>query len=63
MTLKQAYRILKHHAEWRKGAVSEKVNPDDLTKALEVIITFLDNKINNSTLFFIMQSIQYLWDF
>jgi hypothetical protein len=49
MTLKQAYRILKHHAEWRKGAVSEKVNPDDLTKALEVIITYLDNKINNSS--------------
>ena len=49
MTLKQAYRILKHHADWRKGAVSEKVNPDDLTKALEVIITYLDNKLNISS--------------
>lgn len=49
MTLKQAYRILKHHSDWRKGSVSEKVNPDDLTKALEVIIVYLDNKINNNS--------------
>ena len=49
MTLKQAYRILKHHAEWRNGAVTEMVSPSDLTKALEVIIVYLDNKINNSS--------------
>lgn len=45
MTVKQAYKILKHHAEWRQGKESEMVTPADLTKALEIVLTYLENKL------------------
>ena len=46
MTIKQAYRILKHHAEWRNGAVREMVAPGDLTKAYDIVLAYLENKLN-----------------
>jgi hypothetical protein len=45
MTVKQAYKILKHHADWRQGNTSEMVSPADLTKALEIVLTYLENKL------------------
>jgi hypothetical protein len=49
MTVKQAYKILKHHADWRQGNTSEMVSPTDLTKALEIVLTYLENKLTQST--------------
>jgi len=49
MTIKQAYKILKHHADWRQGNTSEMVTPADLTKALEIVLTYLENKLTQST--------------
>jgi hypothetical protein len=48
MTIKQAYKILKHHADWRQGNTSEMVTPADLTKALEIVLTYLENKLTQS---------------
>jgi hypothetical protein len=47
MTIEKAYQILKQHAEWRKGFGDEMVKPEELTKAYEVILAFIDNKLNN----------------
>ena len=49
MTIKQAYKILMHHADWRQGKESEMVSPADLTKALEIVLTYLENKLSQST--------------
>jgi hypothetical protein len=49
MTIKQAYKILKHHADWRDGRIAEMVSPTDLTKALEIVLTYLENKLTQST--------------
>jgi hypothetical protein len=49
MTIKQAYKILKHHADWRDGRIAEMVSPTDLTKALEIVLTYLENKLIQST--------------
>jgi hypothetical protein len=49
MTIKQAYKILMHHADWRQGKHSEMVSPADLTKALEIVLTYLENKLTQST--------------
>jgi hypothetical protein len=49
MTIKQAYKILKHHADWRDGRIAEMVSPADLTKALEIVLTYLENKLTQST--------------
>jgi hypothetical protein len=48
MTIKQAYKILKHHADWRQGLNSEMVSPADLTKALEIVLTYLENKLTQT---------------
>ena len=48
MTIKQAYKILKHHADWRQGLNSEMVSPADLRKALEIVLTYLENKLTQS---------------
>ncbi len=48
MTIKQAYKVLKHHADWRQGNTSEMVTPADLTKALEIVLTYLENKLTQS---------------
>jgi hypothetical protein len=48
MTIKQAYKILMHHADWRQGKHSEMVSPADLTKALEIVLTYLENKLTQS---------------
>jgi hypothetical protein len=45
MTVKQAYKILKHHAEWRQGHESQMISPAELTKALEIVLTYLENKL------------------
>ena len=47
MTIKQAYQILKQHAEWRQGATTNQVDPKDLTKAIDIILVYLNNKIFN----------------
>jgi len=49
MTIKQAYKILMHHADWRQGKHSEMVTPADLTKALEIVLAYLENKLTQST--------------
>ena len=49
MTIKQAYKVLKHHADWRIGAVPDMVEPAQLTKALEIVLAYLENKINMTT--------------
>jgi hypothetical protein len=49
MTIKQAYKILMHHADWRQGKHSEMVSPADLTKALEIVLAYLENKLTQST--------------
>jgi hypothetical protein len=48
MTIRQAFKILKQHSEWRAGKIGEQVPANDLTRALEIILVYLDNKINNS---------------
>ena len=48
MTIKQAYKVLKHHAEWRKGLNSEMLEPAQLTKALEIVLAYLENKLTQS---------------
>jgi len=48
MTIKQAYKILKHHADWRDGSIAEMVSPADLTKALEIVLAYLENKLTQS---------------
>ena len=48
MTIKQAYKILMHHADWRQGKHSEMVSPADLTKALEIVLTYLENKLTHT---------------
>lgn len=47
MTIKQAYQILKQHAEWRQGSTGTQVDPQDLSKALDIVLTYLQNKIFN----------------
>ena len=49
MTIKQAYKVLKHHAEWRQGLNNDMVEPAQLTKALEIVLAYLENKINMTT--------------
>ena len=49
MTIKQAYKVLKHHADWRQGVVPDMVEPAQLTKALEIVLAYLENKINMTT--------------
>jgi hypothetical protein len=48
MTIKQAYKILMHHADWRQGKHSEMVSPADLTKALEIVLAYLENKLTQN---------------
>ena len=48
MTIKHAYKVLKHHAEWRKGLNSEMLEPAQLTKALEIVLAYLENKLTQS---------------
>jgi len=49
MTIKQAYKVLKHHADWRQGLNNDMVQPEQLTKALEIVLAYLENKINMTT--------------
>ena len=49
MTIKQAYKILKHHADWRQGITSDMVTPAELSKALEVVLAYLENKLTMSS--------------
>jgi hypothetical protein len=49
MTIKQAYKVLKHHADWRQGLNNDMVEPTQLTKALEIVLAYLENKINMTT--------------
>ena len=49
MTIKQAYKILKHHADWRQGLNIEMVEPAQLTKALDIVLAYLENKITMTT--------------
>ena len=49
MTIKQAYKVLKHHAEWRQGLNNDMVEPAQLTKALEIVLAYLENKLTQST--------------
>lgn len=48
MTIKQAYKVLKHHADWRQGLNNEMLEASQLTKALEVVLTYLENKLIQS---------------
>lgn len=48
MTIKQAYKVLKHHAEWRQGLNNEMLEPAQITKALEVVLAYLENKFTQS---------------
>ena len=48
MTIKQAYKVLKHHADWRQGRNSEMIEPAQLTKALEIVLAYLENKLTQS---------------
>ena len=48
MTIKQAYKVLKHHSEWRQGLNSEMLEPSQLTKAIEVVLAYLENKLTQS---------------
>ena len=48
MTIKQAYNILKHHADWRQDKEREMVNPAELSKALEIVLAYLENKLIQS---------------
>ena len=49
MTIKQAYKLLKHHADWRQGRHSEMIEAAQLTKALEIVLAYLENKLTQST--------------
>jgi hypothetical protein len=49
MTIKQAYKVLKHHADWRQGINSQMVEPAQLTKALEIVLAYLENKLSMNT--------------
>ena len=49
MTIKQAYKVVKHHADWRQGLNNDMVEPAQLTKALEIVLAYLENKINMTT--------------
>ena len=49
MTIKQAYKVLKHHADWRQGLKSEMVEAAQLTKALEIVLSYLENKLTMTT--------------
>ena len=49
MTIKQAYKVLKHHADWRQGLNNEMIEPAQLTKALEIVLAYLENKLTHST--------------
>jgi hypothetical protein len=49
MTIKQAYKILINHADWRQGKHGEMVSPADLTKALEIVLAYLENKLTISS--------------
>ena len=48
MTIKQAYNLLKHHADWRQGRNSDMIEPAQLTKALEIVLAYLENKLTQS---------------
>lgn len=48
MTIKQAYKVLKHHAEWRQGLNNEMLEASQLTKAIEVVLAYLENKLTQS---------------
>lgn len=48
MTIKQAYKVLKHHADWREGRTAEMIEPAQLSKALEIVLTYLENKLTQS---------------
>ena len=48
MTIKQAYKVLKHHADWRQGLNNDMVEPAQLTKALEIVLAYLENKLTQS---------------
>lgn len=49
MTIKQAYKVLKHHADWREGRIAEMVSPTELSKALEIVLAYLENKLTQTT--------------
>jgi hypothetical protein len=49
MTIKQAYKVLKHHADWREGRTVDMVSPTELSKALEIVLAYLENKLTHST--------------
>ena len=49
MTIKQAYKVLKHHADWREGRTAEMVSPAELSKALEIVLAYLENKLTQSS--------------
>ena len=49
MTIKQAYNVLKHHADWRQGLNNDMIEPAYLTKALEIVLAYLENKLTMTT--------------
>lgn len=45
MTLYQAYKVLKQHADWREGKVAEMVKSEKLSQALEIVLEYLHKKL------------------
>jgi hypothetical protein len=46
MEINEAIKILKDHNEWRKGGVSLMVNPSELSNAIDTVVNFVENNIN-----------------
>ncbi len=42
MTIREAYRILKAHQEWRVGETSEITNAGMLSEAIEVVLKYVE---------------------
>lgn len=47
MKLSKAIKILKEHQEWRLGADTKPTDPKQLTQALEVAISILEQLLKN----------------
>lgn len=45
MTLKKAYKILKQHNKWRKGAGIEQITPTQLGIAIDIILSYLKDMV------------------
>jgi hypothetical protein len=41
MTLQQAVKVIEYFIQWRQGAITPMPNPQDVTKALRIILKYI----------------------